>query len=199
MNRIHVVLFAVLVLSVMGAVTLVPAEEPLGDYTRADDGNAVSSQQADSISPDEADARAIGSQIADKIVAVVNQKRAAAGAAAVTKDDLLTECALYQSKEMKKYHFFQHEDHLGRDFIWRADHFGYLQRIWGENIGKGVADTGTVNQIAKKFVNKWMNKPADRANILNTAFTEIGVGVVYGRPGGATSSWIATLDIADPF
>jgi uncharacterized protein YkwD len=199
MNRFHVVLFAVLVLSVMGAVTLVSAEEPLGDYVRTDDGIAVSAQQTDSISPNEADARAIGSQIADKIVTIVNQKRVAAGAAAVTKDDLLTEIALYQSKEMKKYHFFRHEDHLLRDFIGRAAAFGYLQRVWGENIGKGVADTGTVNQIAKKFVNKWMKKPADQANILNTEFTEIGVGVVYGRPGGATSSWIATLDIADPF
>ena len=183
MKKYLLILAAILVLSVICLTSAVSAEDTQGDYAQASSTIDVS-------------ARAIGDQIADEIIVVVNQKRADNGLSAVTKNSVLTDVAEYQCAEMKQHHFFQHETHEGYDFFWRADHFGYIfnTAYWGENIGKGVPDRGTPTRIAKKFVNKWMKKTADRNNILNSHVTRIGVGVVWARIGHSRS-WVSVLDL----
>lgn len=52
--------------------------------------------------------------------------------------------------------------------------FGITYRTAVENIARGQATPAAV-------VNAWMNSAGHRANILNTSFTEIGVG--YVAPG----------------
>lgn len=57
-------------------------------------------------------------------------------------------------------------------------------RTWGENVAAGF---GSANGV----VNGWMNSSGHRANILNPAFTQIGVAVSYAADG--TPYWTMVL------
>jgi uncharacterized protein YkwD len=46
----------------------------------------------------------------------------------------------------------------------------------GENIGMGYINATAV-------MNGWMNSPGHRQNILNSNYTELGVGLVQGQGG----------------
>jgi uncharacterized protein YkwD len=56
---------------------------------------------------------------------------------------------------------------------------GLLRWTCGENIAYGDAHLGTPKAIVKA----WMKSPPHRANILSSAFEDVGVGVVAGIPG----------------
>lgn len=58
----------------------------------------------------------------------------------------------------------------------RVEAAGYSWSNLGENIARGQADPDAV-------MNAWMNSPGHRANILNCAFKEIGIGVHKGDGG----------------
>jgi uncharacterized protein YkwD len=60
-------------------------------------------------------------------------------------------------------------------------------RTAGENIAYG-------NVTADQMMTMWMNSPGHRANILNPAFTRIGVGAVRTTSG----RWWATQDFVTP-
>jgi uncharacterized protein YkwD len=52
--------------------------------------------------------------------------------------------------------------------------FGISYKSAGENIARGYT-------TPKAVVDGWMNSPGHRANILNSSFTEIGVGYASGN------------------
>jgi uncharacterized protein YkwD len=60
-------------------------------------------------------------------------------------------------------------------------------RMAGENIGEGTVS-------ADQMMSMWMNSAGHRANILNPAFTRIGVGAVRTSSG----RWWATQDFVTP-
>jgi uncharacterized protein YkwD len=80
----------------------------------------------------------------------------------------------------------------GSDFAARITAAGYRWSVAGENIATGFATPASV-------MNAWMHSPDHRANILNPAYTDIGVGENprpvrrYGTRGGTwTQDFAAT-------
>lgn len=66
-------------------------------------------------------------------------------------------------------------DHVGSDNSLPWDRIvaeGYNYSWAGENIAAG-------HQTPEHVVAEWMDSPGHRANILNCAFTETGVGYIY--------------------
>ena len=61
---------------------------------------------------------------------------------------------------------------------------GLLRWTYGENIAYGGGSYGTPKAIVKA----WMNSPGHRANILNPAFRDVGVGFASGTPGKPKAS-----------
>jgi uncharacterized protein YkwD len=59
-----------------------------------------------------------------------------------------------------------------------------LRFTFGENIAFGGAHYGT----PKSIVRAWMKSPPHRANILNRAFRDVGVGFEPGTPGSPKAS-----------
>jgi uncharacterized protein YkwD len=53
----------------------------------------------------------------------------------------------------------------------RFEHSSYPGGTWGENIAKGYGSAASV-------VAGWMGSPGHRANILNPAYTQMGIGYV---------------------
>ncbi|WP_432904489.1 CAP domain-containing protein [Micromonospora matsumotoense] len=110
-----------------------------------------------------------GSQ-AQQVVDLVNAERAKAGCAAVTVDDKLTLAAQQHSQDQADHKSMTHTGSDGSNAGQRLDRAGYSWRTYGENVAWN-------QQTPAAVMNAWMNSSGHRANILNCAFTEIGVGV----------------------
>ncbi|MFD9634376.1 sigma-70 family RNA polymerase sigma factor [Streptomyces violascens] len=113
---------------------------------------------------------------AQDVLALVNSERAKAGCSALTSNPKLYDAALKHSENMAAQNFFDHTDPSGAGPGERITAAGYKWSTYGENIARGQADAAAV-------MDSWMHSPGHRANILNCAFKEIGIGVHYGSGG----------------
>ncbi|MEI6775550.1 MAG: CAP domain-containing protein [Chloroflexales bacterium] len=113
-------------------------------------------------------------QMADQVLALVNSERATAGCAALTMNDKLIAAAQGQSQDMAVQNFFSHTnpDPNRATLSQRVNAVGYTWSSIGENIAAGQNTPADV-------MTSWMNSPGHKANILNCAYTEIGVGYFY--------------------
>nr|WP_035797431.1 sigma-70 family RNA polymerase sigma factor [Kitasatospora mediocidica] len=111
-----------------------------------------------------------------QVLDLVNIQRAQNGCGPLTANGKLQAAAQGQSDDMAARHFFDHTNPDGAGPQQRIDATGYQWSTWGENIAQGQSTPASV-------MDSWMNSPGHRANILNCAFKEIGVGVHQG-PGG---------------
>ncbi|MFG3286908.1 sigma-70 family RNA polymerase sigma factor [Streptomyces sp. NPDC048111] len=111
-----------------------------------------------------------------QVLDLVNSERAKAGCSALTTNAQLYDAALKHSENMAAQNFFDHTDPSGNGPGERITAAGYRWNTYGENIARGQADAAAV-------MDSWMHSPGHRANILNCAFKEIGIGVHYGSGG----------------
>ncbi|CAL9344872.1 hypothetical protein SUDANB106_00352 [Streptomyces sp. enrichment culture] len=111
-----------------------------------------------------------------QVLALVNKERAAAGCGPVTADARLTRAADDYSDTMAVSGVLSHTGPDGSTMADRVEAAGYAWSNLGENIARGQAD-------ARAVMDAWMNSPGHRANILNCAFEELGVGVHFGDGG----------------
>jgi len=112
---------------------------------------------------------------AAQVIALVNKERAKRGCRALTSNSRLALAAQGHSADMARRGFFDHTNPDGKDPSDRITAAGYRWSAYGENIAKGQPTPASV-------MTSWMNSSGHRANILNCAFREIGIGVV--KSGG---------------
>jgi uncharacterized protein YkwD len=99
-----------------------------------------------------------------------NADRANNHEAALTIDPALTAAAQTKANDMVKNDYWSHNSPDGRtpwSFITAA---GYQYQAAGENLAYGFANAGDA-------VIGWMNSPEHRANILDSAYQNVGFGV----------------------
>ncbi|MEU9128471.1 sigma-70 family RNA polymerase sigma factor [Kitasatospora sp. NPDC048540] len=111
-----------------------------------------------------------------QVIDLVNAERAKAGCGPVKASTKLQEAAQKHSDDMAARGFFDHTNPDGAGPQQRIDATGYKWNTWGENIARGQRDAAAV-------MDAWMHSEGHRANILNCAFTELGVGVHTGTGG----------------
>ncbi|NKQ35806.1 MAG: CAP domain-containing protein [Chloroflexi bacterium] len=107
-----------------------------------------------------------------EVLDLVNQERANAGCNPVTANEKLVAAARGHSDDMAVNDFFSHTGSDGSSPWERIARQGYSLGNGGENIAAGHSTPANV-------MNAWMNSSGHRANILNCAFTEIGIGYAY--------------------
>lgn len=107
---------------------------------------------------------------AQRVLALVNSERAKEGCAPVSANAQLTTAAQRHSEDMAAHDYFSHTSQDGSGPGDRITATGYRWSTYGENIAKGQRTPADV-------MNSWMNSPGHRANILNCAFKELGVGI----------------------
>ncbi|MEV7417056.1 CAP domain-containing protein [Streptomyces sp. NPDC089919] len=112
----------------------------------------------------------VASSQALEVVRLVNAERAAAGCPALKTDPALTKAAQSYSDSMAATRNFSHTGTDGSQPSERVSAAGYKWSRTGENIAMGQPD-------AAQVMDSWMKSPGHRENILNCAFTEIGVGL----------------------
>ena len=106
-----------------------------------------------------------------EVVRLVNVERTKRGLSPLSHNWQLSRVARYKSLDMKQNGYFSHTSPTYGSPFQMMKSFGITYRTAGENIAKGQTTPAAV-------VSGWMNSSGHRANILNSSFTEIGVGYV---------------------
>ena len=107
----------------------------------------------------------------NEVIRLTNVKRTQNGLRNLSANWELNRVAQYKAQDMRNKNYFSHTSPTyGSPFdMIRA--FGISYRSAGENIAKGQTTPAQV-------VEAWWNSAGHRANILNSSYTQIGVGYV---------------------
>ncbi|MDX6311098.1 MAG: hypothetical protein QOF44_562 [Streptomyces sp.] len=109
-----------------------------------------------------------------RVVALVNSERSKVGCSALAVNAKLTTAAQSHSTDMADSQTMSHNGSDGSSPGTRITRAGYTWSTYGENVAYGYATPESV-------MAGWMSSPGHKANILNCAFKEIGVG--HAQPG----------------
>ena len=104
-----------------------------------------------------------------EVVRLVNAQRAQNGLKPLAEHWELSRVARYNSADMAGKRYFSHESPTYGSPYQMMRSFGISFRSAGENIAYGQRTPAAV-------VAAWMNSSGHRANILNSSYTQIGVG-----------------------
>jgi len=110
----------------------------------------------------------------DQILQLMNAKRVEAGLQPLTLDNTLLQVARYKSDHMIQYNYFDHTNPDGTKWTDWLQTIGYKYTTAGENIAYNTYD-------AVELFNQWWNSPGHRANMMNSSYTKVGIGVVQGN------------------
>jgi uncharacterized protein YkwD len=120
---------------------------------------------------------------AKEVLDLVNAERAKENLNPLEWNGKLAHAAFNHAADMASRHYFSHYSLEGESLIDRLDAVGYDDyRTAGENIAQGQTTPAIV-------VDDWMNSSGHRANIMSTAFTEIGIGYKKSATSG-TLYWV---------
>ncbi|MDF2571908.1 MAG: uncharacterized protein K0R55_3512 [Sporomusa sp.] len=146
----------------VAAIGLITALGNHGDSTNSASGST--SGKAYTSSAEEAQA-----------LSLLNQDRTANGLAALKANSQLTKLAENYALDMINRGYFSHYNPEGQSPFDRMKKAGITYKTAGENLGINTS----VSAAEKAF----MNSSGHRANILNSAYTEVGIGVVHSPDG----------------
>jgi uncharacterized protein YkwD len=118
-----------------------------------------------------------------RVLDLVNQARATPrscgnrafnAARPVRWNDALAEASRLHAEDMARYNYFSHSGRDGSDPAQRVERAGYRYRSTGENIAAG-------QMKPEEAVAGWIKSPEHCANLMNPAFTEMGVAFAVDR------------------
>ena len=109
---------------------------------------------------------------AQQVVSLINQERTSHGCQPLHVSPQISAAAQAHSQDMALNDFVGHIGSDGSSIGERFTRAGYGWRMAAENIAAGQATPETV-------VASWMSSSTHRANILNCALRDIGVGYYY--------------------
>lgn len=119
--------------------------------------------------------------IENQVIQLTNQERAKNGIKALTPNWELSRVARYKAVDMRDKNYFSHTSPTYGDPFTMMKNFGIAYRAAAENIAAGQTSP-------QEVVRAWMNSPGHRANILNSTYTQIGVG--YTQGGSQRYYWV---------
>ncbi|MEU8382578.1 CAP domain-containing protein [Streptosporangium sp. NPDC048865] len=118
-----------------------------------------------------------GSSLSEEVVRLTNVERQKNGCGPLVSDPQLRSAAQGHSDDMAAKNYFSHTSQDGRDMTARIKASGFSpMRAWAENIAMG-------QRTPAEVVTAWMNSSGHRANIVNCAYTHLGVGVANSSRG----------------
>lgn len=113
--------------------------------------------------------RPVSSSYAEQVIALTNQARVENGLEPLVMSTSLMQSAQFKTDDLAATRIFSHDSPTYGGMQNILNRFNISYSYAGENIAVG-------QRTPEEVVNAWMNSPGHRANILNTDYTEIGVG-----------------------
>jgi len=127
--------------------------------------------------------------VTTQVVTLTNAERAKAGCGPLAVNATLTAVAQAHSQDMATNNYFDHNSQDGRTPFDRMTAAGYRYSTAAENIAAG-------QRTPQDVMTAWMNSAGHRANILNCALKQIGVGYATGSSSQYGVYW--TQDFGTP-
>lgn len=128
------------------------------------------------------------------ILCLTNAERSQRGMVLLRENRKLRRAARAHSSDMVRDGYFAHTEPDGDTFVDRILAARYTRRSdgWtlGENLAWGIGELGT----ARGVHDAWMRSSGHRANILEPAYRELGIGVRRGVPEDAGVGATFTTD-----
>lgn len=118
---------------------------------------------------------------ANEVLKLVNAERSKRGLKALTLTNKLTSVANTKAKDMANNKYFSHQSPTYGSPFEMLQKFGVSYKSAGENIAAG-------QKSAQEVMNSWMNSSGHRANILDSKYTQLGVGYTTG--GSYGTCWV---------
>lgn len=109
-----------------------------------------------------------------KMLKLVNKDRRKHGLKSLRMQQDLREVARKHSKDMARKDYFEHENTSGQTPFDRLEEARVTDIVAGENLAK---IRGFKNPVVKAEIGL-MNSPGHRANILNTEYNTVGIGII---------------------
>lgn len=125
----------------------------------------------------------IASDYDQALLRLTNIERTKQGLATLQLSPQLIQAAQHHAEDMAINNYFSHNALDGSSVGDRVERTGYQYMAVAENIGSGV-------QTPEQVVQKWMNSPIHRANILNPRLTEIGFGYATNPNSHYKRYWV---------
>jgi len=120
-----------------------------------------------------------------------NDERRKNGLTSLKYSESLSNSAESKAKAMLDQNCWSHycpEDKSPWEYFFEAD-YDYIHA--GENLAEGFYDIDSL-------MNAWMNSPTHKENILNSNFTEIGIGFAYGDFQGNPNNLVIAIHFGTP-
>ncbi len=142
----------------------------------------------------DAAARDSDTRVRARVVELVNDARRKprrcgserfAAAPALNASGPLSDAATIHARDMARKKYFDHRGSDGSQPKDRVQRAGYKSRLTGENIALGP-------ETAEEVVAGWLASPGHCANIMDSRFQNIGVGLATGR-GRGQIYWVQTF------
>jgi uncharacterized YkwD family protein len=111
-----------------------------------------------------------------EVLNIVNKERAAKGLSALKFNAELSKVATTKSQDMIDKAYFAHNSPTYGSPFDMMKKFGITYKTAGENIAMG-------QKTPQEVMTAWMNSEGHRKNILNSSFTEIGIGIAKDKNG----------------
>jgi uncharacterized protein YkwD len=154
----------------------------------------VSSFSPGAYSRDAVVGRASTADVSERVVELVNAARSNGrrcgserfpAAPSLSVSQKLDKAADGHARDMAKRKFFEHRGSDGSQPKDRVLRTGYQPRLTGENIAYGP-------ESAEEVVEGWLASPGHCANIMDSRFQNIGIGLATGRKRGQIY-WVQTF------
>lgn len=111
-----------------------------------------------------------------EVIRLVNAERAKVGRPALVENNGISHAARIKSQDFINNHYFSHTSPTYGTPFDMLRSFGITYTAAAENIAYGQRN-------AAEVMNSWMSSPGHRANILNSIYNQIGVGVARDNKG----------------
>ena len=121
-----------------------------------------------------------------QLIALINQERANQGMGALTQQSQLTAAAQGHSQDMACNNIFSHTGSNGSNLSDRMAAQGYVFSAVAENIAAGY---GTAQDV----FNGWMGSQGHRDNMLNSVYTQVGIGYAFTSTSDFGTYWTANF------
>ncbi len=136
--------------------------------------------------------------VSESTLCLINHERLLNGERPLKANGKLEQCAEGHSESMARNDYFSHEGPEGSTPVDRMRAVGYIYSSElgyevGENIAWGTLWLATPAAI----VESWMHSPEHRANILDTSYTETGIGIFPAAPSARAEGQSGALYTQD--
>lgn len=132
-------------------------------------------------------------KILNEVAVSTNMFRSVFGLRSLSTSARLNAAAQEYAERMARDGFFDHHSPTGDGPGERISAMGYEFQECGENIAVGYGQPWEV-------MSAWITSPAHRANLMNSGYVEIGLGMAMGHYAGCEGEcpfWVQELCLPD--